>query len=120
MQTEPQTDITYVLSDLNNRIRTTENRQTLFAERLLVVNKNMIEEYKKMMTETRLINDDLREMKREIETIKVVLQNIARDIGSFAKKEDVKVVEKYVELWNPMNFVTEKQLETALKTKRGK
>src|SRR3989338_3479173 len=100
-------EITEVIVDLNNRIRTLENKYNLLGERLLVVNQNMIEEYKRLLREMKIINEDLKEMEL------------------FAKKEQVRVLEKYIDLINPMRFVTTEEVESliiqkSVGVKRGK
>ncbi|MBI4448282.1 hypothetical protein HY643_04840, partial [Candidatus Woesearchaeota archaeon] len=36
-------------------------------------------------------------------------------LTSFAKKENVKVLEKYINLWNPLNFVTREEAKRIAK-----
>ena len=126
MQETIETDITYVISDINNRVRTLENRYNLFGERLLVVNQNMIEEYKKITKDMRLFNEDIKEIKQEMFKIKDVITNLVKEMDAFAKKDQVKALEKYIDLWNPLGFVTRNELDRLMqqkstpKAKRGK
>tara|TARA_Y100000310_G_scaffold202483_1_gene202671 strand:+ start:9145 stop:9546 length:402 start_codon:yes stop_codon:yes gene_type:complete len=106
VQETVETDITFVISDINNRVRTLENRYNLFGERLLVVNQNMIEEYKKLTKEMRLINDDLKEMKQDMFKVRDVITNVVKEMEGFAKRDQIKVLEKYIDLWSPLNLVT--------------
>ncbi len=117
MPEEYQTDLTYVLSDLNTRTRTLEGKYNILGERLLVVNQNMIEEYKKMINELRTQESDVLELKKEIENLKDILKQILKEIDSFAKKENIKVLEKYINLWSPLKFVTEKEVEDIINRK---
>lgn len=123
MPEEYQTDLNYVLSDLNTRTRTLEGRYNILGERLLVVNQNMIEEYKKMITELKTQEQDIIELKREIENLKDILRQMLKEIDSFAKKENLKVLEKYINLWSPLKFVTENEvnilIEKKLEQKKG-
>ncbi len=113
-------DLTYVLADMNNRVRTLESKYNLFGERVLIINQNMIEEYKKILKEIKAINTDLQKMKLEITEMKSVVKNIVVEMDLFAKKDQVKVLEKYLDLWSPMNFVTEEQLTQLIDQKMGK
>lgn len=117
MPEEYQTDLTYVLSDLNTRTRTLEGRYNILGERLLVVNQNMIEEYKKMITELKTQEQDITELKREIENLKDILRQMLKEIDSFAKKENLKVLEKYINLWSPLKFVTENEVNSLIEKK---
>lgn len=104
-------EITQVIVELNNRIRTLENKYNLLGERLLVVNQNMIEEYKRLLREMKIINEDTREIRQEVFLTQDALRNIVKEMELFAKKEQVKVLEKYLDLINPMRFVTEEEVE---------
>lgn len=98
------------LLDMNGRVRDLEGRYNLLRDRVLVINQNMIEEYKKTINETRVINSDIKDIKRDIFQIKETLRHLIQEIEFFARKEDVKLLEKYINLWNPMNFTTEKEV----------
>ena len=110
-------DFTYVVSELGARIRTLENKYNLLGERLLIVNQNMIEEYKKLMKELKMMNADIREIKADIMNVKETANNIVKELENFAKKDQIKVLEKYIDLWDPLKFVTEDQLNERLSKK---
>ena len=110
MPQEAQTDISYVISDLIARTRVLENKYSLFGERMLIINKNMIEEYKKLSNEIKSIDIELKEIKNDIQNVKEVLKKIIKEIETFARKENLKILEKYINFWNPMNFVTKEEV----------
>ena len=116
-QTQVETDITYVISDLNNRVRNLENRHDLFGERLLVVNQNMIEEYKDLTKDIQLLNEEMKELKKDMFQMRDIIGNLVKEMGAFAKKDQVKVLEKYIDLWNPLGFVTRDELEKIMAAK---
>ena len=120
MQTEVAQDMTYVLADLNNRVRTLESKYNLFGERLLVINQNMIEEYKKLLREMKMINLDMQRVKADAAETRSVIKNVVSELDLFARKENVRVVEKYLDLLSPMNFVTEQQVENVIEEKLNK
>lgn len=117
-QVEP--DVGYIISELTSRIRSLENKNDLLAERMLMINKNMIEEYKKIIKELRLINSDLNQLKRENMQMRDVIKNAVKEMDQFAKKEQVLVVEKYIELLNPTRFITYEQVESLIEEKEIK
>ena len=116
---ETTQDVTYIIADINNRVRSLESKYNLYGERLLVINQNMIEEYKKIIKEIRTINSELRGLKAEIEEVKGVSKNLISELNFFARKDEVKVLDKYLKLWSPMNFVTEDQLKKAIQAKKN-
>ena len=99
-----------VFVDITNRVRELEGKYNLLRDRVLIINNNMIEEYKKLISETKIINSDIREIKNDIFKIKESMKHIIKELELFARKEDVKVLEKYINLWNPLKFVTEEDV----------
>ncbi len=118
-QAQYDVDATYVISELGARVRTLENKYNLLGERLLIVNQNMIEEYKKLIKELRILTQGIHEVKADILTVKETTNTIIREMENFAKKEQLKVLEKYIDLWSPIKFVTDEQLQEALKKRRS-
>ncbi len=107
-------DLNTVLSDFNARIRALEGKYSQFGERLLVVNQNMIEEYKKIMKETKIIEDEMKELRMDVLHMKEVLKDFSKESELFAKKNDIKVLEKYINLWDPLKFITEEDVQRIL------
>jgi hypothetical protein len=116
-----------LILDAVSRVRTLEGKYNLLRDRALIINQNMIEEYQKINTELKHLNEDIKEMRKEIFHIKETLKHIVKEFDQFSKKEDVKVLEKYIKLWNPMKFTSEAEVRKIIeeymgehKKKRGK
>ncbi len=103
-------DLNVVLSDFNTRMRSLEGKYSQFGERLLVVNQNMIEEYKKLMKELHALEEQMREIRLEMDRTQESMKDVVKELSLFAKKGDVKVLEKYINLWDPLKFVTEQDV----------
>ncbi len=107
-------DISQVLSDIVNRIRSLEGKYNVLGERLLVVNQNMISQFKKNSVEFKTINSDIKEIQKEIFKNKETIVDVAKELQFFATREQIKVLEKYINLWDPMKFVSQKELDEAI------
>ena len=114
-QEQMQVDYAQAFNELANRIRILESKQSLLSEKLLVMNQNMIEEYKKVMKEIKVIDMEIKDMNKDLANVKNVVRHLTEEAGKFAKQSDVKVLEKYIKLWSPMNFVTEKQVQEMIR-----
>ncbi len=57
------------------------------------------------------INQDFVDFKHSQEKIKENMDLIIKEIKRTAGKEELDVLKKYMEFWNPMHFVTEKDVE---------
>ncbi len=107
-------DAAHILADLNARIRSLENKYNTLTERLLVVNQNMIYEYKKLMKELKEIAQTTTKTKIDMATTQETVRDVVKEMSIFAKKDQIKVLEKYMDLLNIMNFVTEEELNKKL------
>ena len=105
-----ETDASNVLIDINTRIRVLEEKNNQLRERLLVTNQNMIEEYKRMIQEMRTITSDIREIREDVENSRDMIKHIIKESGNFARKDSVLILEKYINMWNPMKFTTEEDV----------
>jgi len=117
---QPIPDQYSVISELNTRIRILEGKYNLTRERMLLINQNMIDHYKDLNTEIKTLNIEIKEMKETLEVIKETSTNIVKELSFFARKDQLKVLEKYINMWNPLNFITEEEVLELLKKKRVK
>jgi len=93
------------------RVRLLEAKYNIMGERLVLVNQNMVQGYKKMDQERQLLQDEVRELKNDMEELKQTIHHLIQEVKNFARKDQVKVLEKYINLWSPLNFVTEKEVK---------
>lgn len=122
MAIETQSDSSYILNEVINRLRALESKYNLLAEKTLMINKNMLDEYKNLARHIKIMESDMRELKLDINKIKEVIKDIANENENYARKENVKVLEKYINLIDPLKFVTEDDVKRIAKevTKAGK
>lgn len=109
-----------VVSDINNKLRSLESKNNMISEHLLTVNQNSMEEYRRIGKEIELINDDIRKIKEDLFSLKQAIKGFLGEVDFFAKKTDIKVLEKYINLWNPLEFVREEEIEKIVEEKMAK
>ncbi|MDI6737031.1 MAG: hypothetical protein QME12_00760 [Nanoarchaeota archaeon] len=100
-----------IIVELVNRIRILESKYTLMSERLLVVNQNMIEHHKQLTKEIKVNEGVVRDLKNDLEKVKNILKHLSEEAANFSRKDEVKLLEKYIKLWNPLNFVTDSDVK---------
>ena len=96
---------------LARRLRTLEERNTSLRIRLQVLEQNMLSKSKNTSTEIKTINSDMIEIKSEITEVKDKILLLIKELDSFAKREELDVLKRYLELWQPINFVTQKEVQ---------
>ncbi|MEM2121409.1 MAG: hypothetical protein QXU20_01985 [Candidatus Woesearchaeota archaeon] len=107
-------------SNISRRVRMLEERYTKIQNRLHLTEENMLEFNKKMSVEIKTITSELDEMKHEINEIKDRILLIVKELKLCAKKDDVNVLKKYIELWEPLKFVTREDVEKMIREQFGK
>ncbi len=107
-------------NELNTRIRILEGKYNLTRERMLLINQNMIDHYKTLNEEIRTVKKDLKEIKEIMETIKETNSSMIKEMSFFARKEQLKVLEKYINMWNPLNFITKEEVLDLINKKGDK
>lgn len=115
---DEQNTFSPVMGEIVARLRTLEGKYSILGERLLIINKTMIEEYKKIIKQIKDIDEDLKECKKDISLLKEITKDFNKELQTFAKKENIKILEKYINLWNPMNFITEEDVKKLIKNER--
>jgi len=107
------------INEIIGRLRINESKISTLRERLLVTDSNMISEYKNLVQEVKNVNTDIRELKNELQNLKEIMQNVTKGLEKFASSQDVLVLEKYINMWNPLNFVTEKEVKDLIQENAG-
>lgn len=101
--------------DLSRRLRTLEERYTNLQTKLQITEQNMLSRHKHYTLEVKTINMDMTEQKKEIMEIKERILLLIRELRATAKKEEVKVLQKYISLWEPLNFVTRNEVNEIIR-----
>jgi seryl-tRNA synthetase len=63
------------------------------------------------------LNEDVLDIKQSREEITSKMDLIIKELKKTAGIEEVTVLKKYMEFWNPINFVTQNDLERAIQAK---
>ncbi len=111
-------DIGGITSDVNNisrRLRLLEESFTNMRRTLQVTEENMLKKHRNFSTEVKTINSEISEMRSEISEIKEKIIMLIQELKTAAKRDEVKVLEKYIDLWNPVKFVTQNEVEQIVK-----
>ncbi|MBI2508009.1 hypothetical protein HYV89_03575 [Candidatus Woesearchaeota archaeon] len=97
------------------RLRINEARIAGLRERLIVTDNNMIEEFRRVSEQMQDLNSELRQVRNEMFKTRETLKEVVKEMGSFASSQELKVLERYINTWNPLNFMTEKEVLSLIK-----
>lgn len=114
----PQPDFGALKEDIINlgrRLRLLEEGFTNIRRSLQVTEQNMLGKNKVFATDIRTLTSDIGDIKKEIAEIKEKILDVVKELQETAKRDDVKVLQKYIDYWNPVKFVTQNEVEAIVK-----
>jgi len=103
------------VKELSRRLRTIEERYTNLQTKTQITEQNMLSRNKQITTEIKTINSEINEIKKEIIEIKDRILLLIKELQMCAKREEVKILDKYINLWEPVNFVTRNEVKDIIK-----
>ena len=99
------------INTLSRRLRLLEEGFTNLRRFFQITEENIITKNKYYSAEIKTLTSDISEIRKEIQELKDKFFLIIKELQTVARKEEVKVLEKYINLWNPIKFVTQNEVE---------
>jgi len=99
------------LANVSRRLRIIEERYINLRKNTQVTDQNMLSGFRQLNTEINAFKEEMVEMSKKINEIREDMQTILKELKMSARKEDVDIIKKYLELWNPIKFATINQVE---------
>jgi len=101
--------------ELARRLKLLEERYTNTRGQLQISDQNMIEFEREIRREMKALNESLLDLKKEMRDVHRSFMEIASNMSDVAKKQDLRVIAKYVEMWEPMRFCTEEDVKELIR-----
>ena len=111
---ETAIDIPREINSINRSVKVIEEKLDNARRKVQINEESMLATTKKQFNEIRIINSEITEIKRDIDEIKEKIKLIVKELKLTAKLEDISVLQKYLELWEPANFITRNEFEKRL------
>ncbi len=117
---EPDTSVQQDIAVLSTRLRVAEERYADLRRKLQLIEQNMLMHQKKAVLESKNVQADVMEIKRTVRAMEDKVVMAIKELQLTARKEDVDVLKRYVEMWDPIRFVSYDQVERLIDEKLGK
>lgn len=117
---EAQSQISYLLSDFNTRLRDLEERNRAIRERVLLIGQNLIASREEIDNAVVDLKKQTSETKKELDKIKQLVENIVSEFDKFARKDEMILVEKMLKDFQPIKFARIEDVEDMINEKLGK
>jgi len=85
-----------------------------------LIKNDFIKKQNNVKKDLKTVNDDLLELKRNQDKMLEKMDLIIKELQRTAAVEEVQVIKKYLEFWNPMTFVTQRDLDRAIQARMEK
>lgn len=96
------------LNTLSRRIRMLEERYYNIRKKTQLTDQNMLEDNKRINTQLKYFTQNIKELKKKLNDVTEKLSMFDEELKGTAKIRDITVINKYLEFWEPINFLTEK------------
>jgi hypothetical protein len=104
-------DLLEHINSIDRRLRTLESRYNDLNRKLQFMEKNNAAEKKRIFADIKVGDDINLQQKKEIGDLQDTMRRVIAEFKNFAAVEDVNALKKYIELWEPVNFVTHNEVE---------
>lgn len=98
------------INNTGRRLKLLEERYQNLRKKSQLTENNMLEVSKRFNTEIKNLTTEMGDIKRELSDLKEKLRTMVGELVDTAKKNDLTLLSKYLDLWEPMQFVTEKDV----------
>ncbi len=99
------------------RLKTLEERYNGMDRKTEVIENNMLDNFKKLTSELKTVNSEFLEVKRQLAKIEDDMLLIVKELRLSAKKDELDTLKKYIDLWNPVDFVRRREIGKMLQEK---
>jgi hypothetical protein len=99
------------VSEASRRLRMLEERYSNLERRFQVTEQNMLASDRRMNVELKTLATEMQELRATLAELKDRLRSMVNEIRQTARQEDLDVMKKYLSYWEPVNFVTQQQVE---------
>ena len=110
-------DVLEQINAVGTRLSLLEDRTINLTRRTQVTDSNVLGLRKRVDDEIKTINSDIVEIRRSVTELTNKIDLIIKELKTRAAKEDIEVIRKYVEMWEPLRFVTEEEVERLIRSK---
>lgn len=106
---------TQSVAEVERRLRALEERYANIERRSQVNEENMLSSDRKIKSEIKLLAGEVSEMKSHAAEISEKMRALISEMEGFARREEVDVIRKYLNLIEPLGFVTQNEMQRAVK-----
>ena len=113
----PQAESSFSSGKLYIWVKSLEGKVNNLLREVDVLKGDLIRKNNDLRKDVKTLSEDLVEARHELAKTSQKMDLIVKELKQTAGIEEVMTLKKYVDFWNPMNFVTQRDLERAVETR---
>jgi len=117
MPAPPQPEQPVDLAKLYVWIKGVESKVNTLIREVEVVKNDLVKKQQELKKDTKGVSEEVLEIRREQEKSLQKMDLVIKELKKTAGAEEVISLKKYLDLWNPLNFVTQRDLERVIEQK---
>lgn len=98
------------ISSVSRRIKIVEEQVDTLSSKVQLIEKDMIEKHKSSIQRVNKTESDMREIRGKLQEINELVLRLADRLKDLAPKEEIEILERYSRWWQPLNYVTKKEV----------
>ena len=112
VQRSPELEAVHrTLSDISSGIRILEDRYYNLRKKTQLTDQALLEAQKSFSEERRILYDQIMEAKMKLQDMVENVELMRQELRDAVRQKDLKILEKYLDMWEPMQFVTRGEVE---------
>jgi hypothetical protein len=106
-----------ITNDISRRLRIMEEKFNNLDRKVKLNEENGVLNFKKATASIASFQDDVVDFRKHIKLDEERTELIIRELKMSAKKEDLAVLQRYIEFWGPVKFATHTEIEKVIQEK---
>jgi chromosome segregation ATPase len=92
------------ISKLNRRLSLIEDRISNIRDQVDLIETNLVDKHKSATSGLAELNNKIKDFNSKITDLKNDNMRLTSQMNNFATKQDVQVLERYINFWNPLDI----------------
>ncbi|MDP6845858.1 MAG: hypothetical protein QF460_02810 [Candidatus Nanoarchaeia archaeon] len=92
------------IAKLNRRLSLIEDRLDNVRDQVDLIESNLVDKHKSSTSGLSELNNKIKDFNSKITDLKNENMRLSSQLGNFATKQDVQVLERYINFWNPLDI----------------
>lgn len=102
-------------TDAIRRLRLVEESVSNLRRKTTLDEENGLREFKHIRSEIDRIDEQVKDLKRTMIMMREDISKIIKELQNSAKKEEFLTLQKYVDIWKPIQFVTQEEVDSIVR-----